>query len=87
MAIPISKIRGELLSTLEEALNDTYSDKRTWAVFFTYYYDTMDTKIYEVVPWDYTKHKVRSGLAKVYAVDELGAYVEVMRNMKEQTGD
>lgn len=35
----------------------------------------------EVVPWRWGKHRERSGLVKVYAKDEMDAYMQVMKRM------
>ena len=72
---------------LRPALDESWEEIGSgpaWAVFFSYYHDTKTTHIHEVVPWDSSKHRLRSGLVKVRAVDELGAYKIVVREMREQ---
>ena len=86
MATLLSRLRTELTATLDEVFNDAYNSDPPWAVFFTYYHDTMTTQIHDVVPWEYGKHKVRSGLFKVHAKDELDAYTKVLTGMEQTEG-
>ena len=85
MAISLNKMVDDLAPRLRDFFDREYSTP-SWAVFFTYDHNTMETHIHEVVPWDYDKHRPRAGLMKVYAKDEMDAYMNVMKNMKEQPG-